>query len=102
MSYGIISAEHFWYKTDGEELYAIINSCRYIDYQKWLHTRQVCYVIAQVNSKKRINIDNFMKLTNPLETAVKVSEDINIEEFKQMERQYEDFKNKRGGSVKKN
>lgn len=100
MSYGIISAEYFWYRTDDEELVAIINSCRYIDYQKWIHTRQICYTIAQVNSKKRINIDNFMKLVNPFESAPvkKVNEGINIEEFRQMKQRYENLKNiKRDG-----
>jgi hypothetical protein len=98
MSYGIVSPDYFWYRADGEELTAIISSCRYIDYQRWMHTRQICHTIAQVNSKKHINIDKFMKLADPLETkpAAKVKEEINIEEFKQMQRSYEILKNEKG------
>jgi hypothetical protein len=93
MSYGIVSAEYFWYKADDAELSAIIGSCRYADYRKWIHTKQICYTIAQVNSSKKINMDNFMKLVNPLESSpVKTNEDINMEEFKQMKQRYESSK----------
>lgn len=60
MQYGIVSAEYFMDKMKPYELQLITESLHLRYRDSWEQTRYLCYMIAQVNSKKRLKPKDLM------------------------------------------
>ena len=53
--------EYFMDKMENWELYELYQTIEYADSNNWEQTRAMMYVIAQVNSKKRLSPEDIMK-----------------------------------------
>ena len=52
--------EYFMDKMENWELYELYQTIEYEDSNNWEQTRAMMYVIAQVNSKKRLSPEDIM------------------------------------------
>jgi hypothetical protein len=75
----LISPKEFW-KLSFEELGMLIEAINYKEYNDLLYLRELMYKIERPNLRNRnMNIDSYMKLTNPLE--VKKPKEVKKEEI---------------------
>lgn len=61
VQYGIVSAEYFMDRLKPYELQLITEALHLRYKDSWEQSRFICYMIAQVNSKKRLKATDIMK-----------------------------------------
>ena len=84
--------EYFMDQMENWELYELYQTIEYADSNNWEQTRAMMYVIAQVNSKKKLSPEDIMKFpwenkgTTPEKDRNISNED--IERIKKLSEQY--------------
>lgn len=61
VQYKLVTIDYFMDKMEDWEMIELFNSLQYADSNSWEQTRFISYLIAQTNSKKKLNIYDIMK-----------------------------------------
>ena len=62
VGYKVVSHEYFMDKMQEYEIHDFYNALHYADINDWQQTRWLLYVIAQVNSKKKLKMEEILSL----------------------------------------
>lgn len=76
VQYKLVSAEYFMDKMQEWELYEFTNVIEYDNFISWQQTRLLMYIIAQVNSRKKLKLKDICTLPWEMEME---EEEHNIE-----------------------
>lgn len=89
--YKIVSVQYFLDELQPYEINTYIENIKYLDTNNWEQTRLLMYVIAQVNSKKQLDVKDILKFAwdnTKLETEIKTDDIQRLKErSKQIQKQ---------------
>lgn len=90
VQHGVVSSEYFLDKMKPYELDIICDGLHLRNKDSWEQTRMLCYVMAQVNSKKKLKVTDLM--TFPWEKGFKKVEKKEVTHIENPVKEYEMLK----------
>lgn len=97
-----LSPEYVLDKMEMYEIKALLNYEYYSKKDDWEQARLISYIIAQVNSKKKLKFDDITTFYWEKETTEKKDTEMtreNLERLKQQSQEYIKFKNKKNAKL---